>query len=299
MTYDVDVFDVQYLERSGGTLLARVHQPRGHGPFPLIMQVHGGAWCLHDRTENAIINGRLAAQGVVVAAVDFRMPPVATYPGSLADINYAVRWFKAQAVQFGSRSELVGVMGFSSGGHQAMLVAMRPWDLRYGSKSLPAGSSEVDASVPFAVLCYPAIDPLGRYRYAKAMVSAGQLGHEELPYSWSDICDYHERYWVTEESMAEGNPTLALERGEHVDLPAVLYIQGALDRYHPRPHLDRFITAYRKAGGQVDLRLIEGKVEGFMRSDPGSAASRDAISGIADFARAYAARRQDSQSAAH
>jgi acetyl esterase len=304
MTYDVDAVDMKYLDCSDGVLLARVYQPRGEGPFPLMVEVHGGAWCLDDRLHNAIFNEALAAHGIVVAAIDFRMPPVTTYPGSIADVNYAIRWFKTRAVQFGSRPEFVGVVGSSSGGHQAMLVAMRPRDPRYSSRRLPAGSSEVDATVLCVVMCWPVIDPLGRYRYVKSLVPGGSpdLERGQLapnlpdasgarpPVTSSQLIDYHERYWVTEESMAEGNPTMALERGENVNLPPALYIQGDMDMFHPRPHLDRFVTAYRAAGGQVDLCLVGGESGNFILKDPSSAGSRKAISAIADFVQASAAR---------
>jgi acetyl esterase/lipase len=91
---------------------------------PLVVEVHGGAWCNGDRLNDAIINEPLAKSGVVVAALDFRMPPEGGYPASLADINYAIRWLKTRAVELGSKPDLVGALGVSSGGHQAMLLAM-------------------------------------------------------------------------------------------------------------------------------------------------------------------------------
>jgi len=303
VTYDVDAVDMKYLDFSDRALLARVYRPRGEGPFPLMVEVHGGAWCLDDRLHNASANEALAAQGIVVAAIDFRMPPVATYPGSIADVNYAIRWFKTRAAEFGSRPEFVGVVGSSSGGHQAMLVAMRPRDPRYSSHRLPAGSSEVDATVLCVVMCWPVIDPLGRYWYVKSLVPGGNpelesrrlvpnlpdAGGARPSLTFSQVIDCHERYWVTEESMAEGNPTMALERGENATLPPALYIQGDMDVAHPRPHLDRFVTAYRAAGGQVDLCIVEGESGNFILKDPSSAASQKAISAIGDFVQASAA----------
>jgi acetyl esterase/lipase len=41
------------------------------------MEVHGGAWIGNDRLTNVDIDQALAASGVVVMAVDFRMPPAA------------------------------------------------------------------------------------------------------------------------------------------------------------------------------------------------------------------------------
>mgnify|MGYP003331586298 CR=1 FL=1 len=63
-----------------------------------------------------------------IAAVDFRMPPDAIYPASLQDVNYAVRWFKLHAKEFNIDAKRVGILGVSSGGHQAMLTALRPRD---------------------------------------------------------------------------------------------------------------------------------------------------------------------------
>jgi acetyl esterase len=43
--YAVDVEDVEYLRHGNAPLLARLFKPRGPGPFPLIVELHGGAWC--------------------------------------------------------------------------------------------------------------------------------------------------------------------------------------------------------------------------------------------------------------
>ena len=72
MGYEIDVQDVEYLRHGDRPLLARLFTPRGDGPFPMIVDLHGGAWCRGDRTNDAIMNEPLARSGVVVAALDFR-----------------------------------------------------------------------------------------------------------------------------------------------------------------------------------------------------------------------------------
>src|SRR2546430_1407329 len=144
-THEIQIEDVEYLRHGSKPLLARVFKPRGTGPFPALIDVHGGAWNLSDRLADTVINEALARSGVVVAALDFLMPPEASYPASMADINYGIRWLKVRATEFGSRPDLVGIAGSSSGGHQAMLAAMRPSDARYASIPLPAGSPSVPA----------------------------------------------------------------------------------------------------------------------------------------------------------
>jgi acetyl esterase len=277
-SYEIDVEDREYVRHGEAPLLARVFKPRGDGPFPLVIELHGGAWCRDDRLSDSMINEPVARSGVVVASLDFRMPPAASYPACLEDINYAIRWLKTQATALGSRPDLVGLMGTSSGAHLAMLAAMRPRDARYTAIPLPAAAG-VDATVRGVVLCWPVIDPLGRYRYAKALKAAGP------PYP--DVIDRvlpcHDQFWITEEAMAEGSPVRALERGERVEVPPALYLQGTRDVAHPRPDLDRFVAAYRKAGGELELEMYDGEAEGFVKKNPSSPASQQAIARIIEF----------------
>ncbi len=275
----IDVEDVEYMRHGDKPLLARIYKPRGTGPFPLMIDLHGGAWCKKDRTSDAGTDEPLAKSGVVVVALDFRMPPDAGYPASLADINYAVRWCKAHAARFGGRADRVGILGVSSGGHQAMLAAMRPADPRYAEFPL-SGAAGVDASLRCAVLCWPVIDPLGRYVYAKEMQAGSNAKIAKAADEWV-AC--HDKYWAGEAAMAEGNPNLALERGEKAQMPPVLYLQGTADVAHPKAYRDQFIAAYRKAGGRVDLQLFDGVGEAFITNDPSSAAAIDAIDKIIGF----------------
>jgi acetyl esterase/lipase len=208
----------------------------------------------------------LAKSGVVVVSLDFRMPPDASYPGSMQDISYGIRWAKTNAAKLNGRADAVGVMGTSSGGHQAALTAMRPRDSRYaalplagGGELTATGRQEVDATVRCAILLWPVIDPLGRYRYAKELQKAG-------PGSIADrVLPSHDDYWKTEAAMEEGNPVMALERGEKTEMPPMLYLQATKDQAHPRPHLDRFVAEYRKAGGSLELELYEADGSGFAR----------------------------------
>jgi acetyl esterase/lipase len=275
--YEIDVEDIEYLRHGDKPLLARLFKPQGAGPFPLIVEVHGGAWCKGTRLNNKVIHETLAKSGVVVAALDFRMPPNAGYPHTIADVNYAVRWFKSRAVELKSRPDRVGILGTSSGGHIAMLVAMKPRDPRYGAIPLSGTAHDVDASVRCVVLGWPVIDPLGRYHHALKLKEAGD----------PDLADRvggdHLRFWGTEEAMREGSTTIALERGDKVETPPVLYLQGTQDYNHPRPNLDRFVASYRKLGGKLELHLFEGEKQLFIPQRPDSPASIDALEKIVEF----------------
>jgi acetyl esterase len=266
--YEIDVEDVEYLRHGDSPLLARLFKPRGTGPFPAVVELHGGAWCLGDRLQDTSINEQLARNGILVAALDFRVPPVASYPGSAVDINYGIRWLKREAANLSTRPEMVCTFGISSGGHLAMLLGMRPQDPRYSAIQL-AGST-FDAKVRGVIMGAPVIDPLGRYRYAKQLKESGKPYPEFVDL----VLPLHDKYWRTEDAMAEGNPVMALERGEKVELPPVLYFQDTRDIVHPRPQLERFVDLYRKAGGRVELELSEGAAYAFVPRNPPKALAR-------------------------
>ena len=266
--YEVEAEDVEYLRHGDTPLLARLFKPRGAGPFPAVIELHGGAWCLGNRLQDTSINEQLARNGILVAALDFRVPPAASYPGSAVDINYGIRWLKKEAANLGSRAEAVCTFGISSGGHMAMLLGMRPQDSRYAA--IPVPGSAADAKVCGVIMGAPVIDPLGRYRYAKQLKASGKSYPEFVDL----VLPLHDKYWQTEEAMTEGNPVMALERGERTELPPVLYIQDTRDIVHPRPQLERFVELYRKAGGRVDLELSEGAADAFVPRNPPAALAR-------------------------
>src|SRR5256885_4878396 len=219
-----DVKDVEYLRHGDKPLLARVHKPHGDGPFPALVECHGGAWCLQDRQTEKLRHEFMASHGIVSIALDFRSGNVAHYPASVQDINYAVRWAKLNAPALKTRPDLVGLSGQSSGGHLAMLVAMRPHDPRYAAIPLPAGAPAQDATVRCVVMSWPVINPFSRYRLAKRELASAN------PPEWpKSIIPRQDAYWQNEANMAEGNPLLALQRGGQVLTPPAIWFQGRGD----------------------------------------------------------------------
>lgn len=260
-TYAVDIEDVEYLRHGNTPLLARLFKPRGSGPFPIMVELHGGAWVRGDRLNGNAANEALAQLGVIVAALDFRVPPVAPYPASLADIHYGIRWCKAQAAAWHGRADQIGAMGTSSGAHQAMLLGMRPNDPRYAALPSPAGATAVDGTLACVIMVSPVIDPLGRYLYAK-----GLRQDVTPPAGFADrVVPMHDQYWQTEAAMAEGAPARILASGERTALPPTLCLVRTYEAGHPRPDLEEFVRQYRKANGQIDMTVFPGEGEGLLR----------------------------------
>lgn len=42
--FEIETQDVEYQRIDGKPLLATVYRPRGAGPFPTVLEVHGGGW---------------------------------------------------------------------------------------------------------------------------------------------------------------------------------------------------------------------------------------------------------------
>ena len=281
-TYEIDVQDVEYLRHGDTPLLARLFTPRGSGPFPIMVELHGGAWVRGDRLIGNAANEVLARNGVIVAALDFRVPPVASYPASFADIHYGIRWCKAQAKSWNGIPDKVGAMGTSSGAHQAMLVGMRPHDSRYAALSQSNGAIGVDGALACVIMVSPVIDPLGRYQYAKGLRDdcTPPAGMAER------VAPMHDLYWETEEAMAEAAPARALAAGERMELPPTLCLARGYEEAHPRPDLDEFIAQYRNAGGQIDVKIFEGEGERLLQ-DVATPDAQEALERMTAFIRQH------------
>lgn len=249
--------DIEILHHGDRPLTLRLFKPTGNGPFPVVIDLHGGAWTMGHIDECTDRDRHLAGAGIAAAALDFRHAEDG-YPTSLQDINYAVRWLKTNAGDLGLDAGKIGLTGQSSGGHLAMLAAMRPRDPRYMELAIRGGST--DASVNCVGMTWPVINPISRYRYALRLRNEGNT-----PAWVGKIPERHDTYWRTEENMIEGNPMLALERGEAVETPPAVWVQGKPDPVHdyrdPEASVDlnepeRFAKNYRDAGGEIEVVYI-------------------------------------------
>jgi acetyl esterase/lipase len=268
--YQVEERDLEYQRLAGKPWLVRLYQPRGTGPFPTIIDVHGGAWHNGDRLNNAGIDRELASRGILVAAVEFRQPPEAGYPASVCDVNLATRWLKVHSAEFNGTAR-IGAFGNSSGGHQVVLSALRPRHAAYSALPLEK-HSDIDASLAYVIAAWPVICPLYRFRFAKE-------------FNRQEHIQAHIDYWRTEEAMAEGSPQTIIDQEKQIELPPILFMLKADDKNHPLEMQERFIASYRKRGGQIEVHTFEGLPEHRMVPSPAQPETMRAIDTIAEFIR--------------
>jgi acetyl esterase len=241
--YEIKTWDVEFRRDPVRTLMARIYQPQGEGPFPALLDLHGGAWNNQDRTANAPMDENLAASGLLVVAIDMRRAPEAPYPASVQDANYGVRWLKAKAREWKGDPATVGALGSSSGGHEIELVAMRPRDPRYNAHALPEAPN-VDATLTYVVARSPVSDPFARYQQAERR-------------QWAEMIQNSKIYFNPWETIYEGNPQLMLERREPVTLPPLYILQGELDDNVLPSVQEKFAATYRAAGGECEYEVFK------------------------------------------
>ena len=259
--------DITYkLPAAGGPLVATLYRPSGD-TLGAVVDIHGGAWTSGDRTMNVAIARHLAANRIAVLALDFRMPPAAAYPEVLTDVADGIRWLKTHAAEAGTHASRIGLLGTSSGGHLALLAALRPDDPRYRG-TIEAG--QPDIHVPFVVACWPVSDPLARYQMVRQRAN-------------TRLTEAHHAFWSGEEAMAEGSPFAIVTRGDAQALPPVLIVQGTHDDNLTPDMQQRFVEAYQARGGSAELVSFQDQVHGFIARDPAHPSSLDALDRIVAF----------------
>jgi len=248
--FELAVSEVELRRNGAGRMLmARIYQPQGPGPFPTVLDLHGGAWNRKDRFAEEPMDRALAASGLLVVAVDMTVAGEAPYPACVQDANYAVRWLKANAAKWNGDGSRIGVYASSSGGHVAELLAMRPRDPRYNAIPLPGGpgstaAPNVDATVAFVAMRSPVSNPFARFKNAEDMKREPMMNN-------------HKTFFVPWETIHESNPQEILERREKVTLVPFLIMQGALDD-NVRPAVqETFAQTYKVAGGDVTFQVFE------------------------------------------
>jgi acetyl esterase/lipase len=258
--FDLAVSEVELRNNSAGRMLmARIYQPKGSGPYPTVLDLHGGAWNGKNRLAEEPMDRALAASGLLVVAVDMTLAPEAPYPACVQDANYSVRWLKANAAKWNGDASKVGVYASSSGGHVAELLAMRPREARYSSISL-AGAPNVDGTVAYVAMRSPISNTFARFENAQ------RRGRENM-------VKYNTVFFNPWESIHESNPQEILERKEKINLVPFMIMQGALDDNVLPPMQENFVKAYKAAGGSCEYHLFENSVHEWV-AQPGPQTDR-------------------------
>jgi acetyl esterase len=121
--------------------------------------------------------------------------------------------------------------------------------------------------------------PLERYKLAK------DRGMDALAKD-------HDRFFGSEAAQIEATPALIIERGEKVYLPPALVFQGTKDQWTSVELAQRLAADYRKAGGSLDLLLLDGARHTFLNEHPFDANSVKALDTMIAFIKQHGSERR-------
>lgn len=153
-----EAFAYDFFPAAADSSTAEASTVEASSPAPLLVWVHGGAWrfgtnqALRDiilRTPGgeqpntqALMRAAFQQAGWAVASINYRYSHQALFPGALHDVKEAVRFFRANAHEFGIDPQRIAVAGGSAGGHLSMMVA------HTGDSAAGDGSGGDPASAP-------------------------------------------------------------------------------------------------------------------------------------------------------
>lgn len=250
--HEVRFADVEYARPDGTPLLARVYRPVTPGPWPALVDVHGGAWSYLDRNADAYIDRALAACGMVVVALDFRQG-ADRFPASIRDVLNGVRFVRGHAAELDAATDRLGVIGGSSGGHLCLLAALCPQDPEFQEE---AADAQGDASVDYALALWPIANPLARYRYLEPLLAGFPPSPHDPWFDPARLRAAQESHFVDEATMLRASIPRILRAGEFQRLPPVWIAHPEHDRNVTLAMTEDLVAAYRAAGGRAVLEVF-------------------------------------------
>ena len=255
------------IARDGTRLLLDAWLPGGSngGRKPVVVKIHGGGWIAGTRGMANDWNRWLNERGYAVFDVEYRMPPPQRWQDEVGDVKCALGWVVANADKYGLDRSHISAMGFSAGGHLAMLAAYSTDD-----PALPPSCDVPSVPIRAVINLYGPSDlPLG-YR------SSGSLDYSReclTTYIGGTPAQFPDRYQVLSPIShigARTPPTITfLGRSDRiVTLEQAGELQTALARagvVHPTWLLPATDHGFDFNWGGFNTQFARAKVEQFLR----------------------------------
>lgn len=238
---------IEYATPGDQHLQLNIARPKGAGPFPCVLCVHGGGFRAGTRESYNGLIVRLAEHGYVAVTVSYRLAPKYPFPAAIHDTKAAVRWLRANAKAYGIDPDRIGATGSSAGGHLAQFLAVTGGVKEFeGDGGNPTQSSAVKCVVNV-------YGPSDFTRSYGKSVDAAEVLPLFLGGNLEKARPAHVRssplYWVTPDAA----PTLC--------------IHGTEDKYVHIEQAEWLVDKLKAASVEAELLKLEGAGHGFKGKD--------------------------------
>jgi acetyl esterase/lipase len=141
---------------AGKRNLLDIYQPREprEGGYPVLLQVHGGAWMIGEKEQQALpLMYHMAERGWICVAINYRLSPRAAFPAHIIDVKKAIAWVREHITEYGGNPDFIAITGGSAGGHLSSLAALTP-----NKTEWQPGFEQVDTTLQAAIPFYGVYD---------------------------------------------------------------------------------------------------------------------------------------------
>jgi len=162
---------VSYATHDGVELQGDLYLPAGPGPFPVLVNVHGGYWRRGNRETFDDWGRHLAERGYAGFTVSYRTtkPGQKMYPQAVHDVRAAVQFMRGQAEEFNIDPERIALFGNSAGAHLAALVALAGDRAPFVDGYPGDPHASVSTKVKVLIGVYGIYDLLGQWRHSQVV----------------------------------------------------------------------------------------------------------------------------------
>ena len=124
----------------------------------MLLQVHGGAWMMGHKSEQAQpLLHRMVEMGWVGVSINYRLAPRDAYPAQIIDVKKAIAWVKQHIDEYGGDPDFIVVTGVRRVG-TSLLAGLTP-----GHSDWQEGFEGVDTAVQGVLAMYPVVDLTNRH----------------------------------------------------------------------------------------------------------------------------------------
>ena len=238
---------IQYATAGDEKLLFDIAVPPGEGPFPCAVCFHGGAWRYGSRRDLSAGrregNGKvgpswlevIAAKGYVAVSVSYRLAPRHKFPAMIEDARSAIRYLRANARTYKADPDRFAAVGFSAGGHLALLAGLCDKSAGYDVGENLAVSGKVQCVVDF-------FGPTDLALYAKSEgIEDGYL----VPVFGKECKNDPSIY-------RKASPLNYVSK----DAPPILFLHGTLDLIVPVKHSETLHKALTDVGATAEIHTV-------------------------------------------
>lgn len=109
--------------------------PNGEGTYPGVLLLHGGGWKAGSRKQMIYHAKRLAPNGFVAFAIDYRLAPQYKFPTQIEDCRAAIQYMREHAAELKIDPDRIAAYGYSAGGHLACLLGTTDGEIEATTES--------------------------------------------------------------------------------------------------------------------------------------------------------------------